>query len=125
MRNPAFRRALCALVIAAASASCRELSGWEPAGKVAFIELRESTDLQGTKKGSLDYSIRNTGRSKIEGTTFSFTFATDARRYHFTVVDENALQPGALAYGRVVVDYCDAAEAGSLEGASVDSTQFR
>lgn len=113
--------ALCALAF-----SCEDPASWELCGEVRFIELRESADASsGAKKGSLDYSIRNTGKSKIEGTSFAFTYSTDRRRYHFSVADESQLRAGGLAYGRVDVAYDEAAETGKLEAAVVDSVQFR
>jgi hypothetical protein len=119
------------LLAAVAAALCAIVSGCEDpvsralAGEVAFIELRESVDSSGAKKGSLDYEIRNTGKSKIEGTSFSFSFSTDKRKYHFTVVDENAVESGKLVYGQAAVAYEAADESGKLASAVVDSAQFK
>jgi len=106
-------------------ASCADPASWEPRGEVRFLELREVVDSGGAKRGRLDYSIANSGRSRIEGTTFAFTFSTDTRRYRLTVVDESAIERGALVYGQVSVAYDGPDEAGSLSGAIVDSAQFR
>jgi hypothetical protein len=116
---------LAVLAAALCAAGCVDPSSWVLSGEVKFIELRESVDSGGEKKGSLDYSIRNTGRSKIEGTSFAFTYSTDKRKYHFTVVDENAVKAGTLAYGHVSVAYDEPTETGKLESATIDSMQFK
>jgi hypothetical protein len=92
---------------------------------VKFVALRERTDAEsGERKGMLDYSIRNSGKSKIDKTSFSCSFATDRSSYHFTVVDDNDLKSGAIVYGHVEIAYADPEEKGKLDAATVDSTQF-
>lgn len=116
---------LAALAVTLCVAGCADPSSWELSGDVRFVELHESVDLGGEKKASFDYSIRNTGKSKIEGTSFAFSYATDKRKYHSSVVDENSIRSGALVYGHVSVSYVEAAEAGKLESAIIESTQFK
>jgi len=112
------------LVACCVLAACMDTSDWKPSGEVKFIELREDVDALGAKKGSLDYRISNGGKSRIAGTRFAFTFATDRKKYHLTVVDANAIASGALVYGQVAVAYDETEETGSLAGAAIDSVQF-
>lgn len=122
----AMRIALALLVCVFASliAACLDESAWKLEGEVAFIELRESLSEEGKKTGSLDYAIRNVGKSRIEGTSFSFSFSTDKKSYHFTIADANAIDRGALVYGRVDIAYDGADESGSLAAAVIDSVRF-
>jgi hypothetical protein len=115
--------ALSAAVLALV-ASCTDDSSWEPLGEVSFLSLGEARDAQGIKSGSLEYSIRNIGKSKISGTRFAFRFSTDRRIYHLTVVDENTIQSGAIVYGRTTIAYYEGYETGSLASATLDSAQF-
>jgi hypothetical protein len=103
---------------------CADPSAWELLGEVRLIELRETVGEGDLKKGSLDYSIRNTGRSTIEGCRFAFTFSTDKNDYHVTVVDENSIVGGALIYGQVSIPYASPGECGNLASAVVDSVQL-
>ena len=103
---------------------CEEPSSWAPRGEVEFLDLKEKADGQGGKTATLEYSIRNSGKSKISGSVFSFTFSTDAASYRCTVVDENSIFPGALVYGRISIAYASLGEVGALAGAVVDSVQF-
>jgi hypothetical protein len=115
----------CLATICACAISCADPVAWELKGEVRFIELRETVDGEGAKKGSLDYSIRNTGSSKIEGSSFAFTYSTSKSKYHFTVVDDSAIKGGALVYGHVSIGYAEADEVGKLEDAIIDCVQFK
>jgi len=123
--RPAILLALCATAISLSCVGCEDPSAWELKGEVKFIELRELVDAQGGKKGSLDYSISNSGASKIEGCRFAFAFSTDKKKYHFTVVDESSIQSGAHVYGQVAIAYDGAEETGKLADAVIDSVQFK
>jgi hypothetical protein len=117
--------ALAVVASAAFLGGCEDAVSWTPRGDVKFLDLKEKLNAQGEKTASLEYSIRNGGKSKIAGSVFAFTFSTDVRSYRCTVVDENAIVPGALIYGRVSIAYEAPSETGDLARTVVDSAQFK
>jgi hypothetical protein len=106
-------------------AGCSDLASWELKGEVKFIGLREASDSLGAKKGTLDYSIHNSGKSDIVRSCIAFTYSTDRNKYHLTVVDTNPIAAGTLVYGQVEIAYDGVDEVGALSGAVVDSVQFK
>lgn len=121
----AFGFSLAAIASGLALGGCEDPLAWVPRGEVKFLDLKEKLGAQGDKTASLEYSIRNSGKTKIAGSVIAFTFSTDSRSYRCTAVDENAIAPGALIYGRVSIVYDAPAETGDLSRAIVDSAQFR
>jgi hypothetical protein len=106
-------------------AACVDSSSWELVGEVKFIGLKELTDVSDIKKGILEYSIHNAGKSKIESCCFAFSFSTDQNTYHDTVVEEKTICGGALIYGQVTIAYIKPDEVGAFAKAVIDSVQFK
>jgi hypothetical protein len=103
--------------------SCSNPDDWNPEGTIRPLQLREVEE-DGKKYASIDYVIRNSGKSTIATAVASFSLQTDSRRYYFTVTTDCTLPPDRLLYETTQIAYAATTESAVLENLTVDSCHF-
>jgi len=103
--------------------SCSNMDDWEPEGSVAVLQLRE-LDEDGKQYASIDYVIRNTGKSTIATAVAPFSLKTDSRNYYFSVTTDCALPPDRLLYETTQITYATNIETAVPENLALDSCHF-